>query len=141
MAVKVLKEAVVESKNVEYIVKAALPGRTCDMCETTYVVRTTEWQNFRLTGIFDKVSTNYGNTFDIQVCSFGCAHQAYTGGWRKLPSFRDRARHGFEMLRAELRIERLCSPEEAQARWEDSPDGRIDLTCFQNTSIGVATSC
>lgn len=121
-----------EMKKVRVVTRRALYADKCDACGKVFQM--TKWSGgdserrlAELHGIFDRCATDkdgrgMGNMFSACVCSFDCAHQIFTGGWRNMPQFKPYAEADATLVRGELVLTAFVkNAETMRTEWEQSP--------------------
>lgn len=107
MAAIELRKKVIGMVEVEQVVKPALRALKCDSCGKIFQMRGPAAA--LLQGIFNRTvhtpqGYTCGNTFRTVVCSFHCAGEIFSGGWRKLSFYKRFAEQGAELEQVALTI-------------------------------------
>ena len=134
-----IRDAVKGRNTVSYEKKEELRGMRCASCHQIFDMGT--WCNDDkapglLTGTFDKTSQNQGNMFSCFVCSFKCAHDIFTGGWKKFKECSEFVQGGSELVRVELGLTTIFKDEQTLINeWEARTEIGPNETMFVNTTI------
>ena len=119
-----LRDAVKGRTTISYEKKEELRGMKCAGCEQVFNMEI--WCNDQrapglLTGTFDEAPN--GNGFSCYVCSFKCAHDVFTGGWKKLKEYKEFVKCKAKLARVELGLTNIFK-DEAQMieEWESQPN-------------------
>lgn len=105
----ILEQPVIEEKLVKVEVKPILFALRCDNCGKVF--RMEPWGNVQggdFHATFEdqprdpKTGRTEANSFNADVCSFKCADELYTGGWKKLPQAKLFVKQKCRLARAEV---------------------------------------
>lgn len=121
-----LENAVMVEKIMTVESRPALYASKCSSCGKIF--RMLEWCNERCRGVIDgtfdegavdpETGKGMGNIFTVEVCSFACAHEIFTGGWRRIQEYKPFADADIALARAELTITFKVDDEAAiRAKW------------------------
>jgi len=124
MSSRELRNAVRTKREVEVQIRPPLYASVCDNCGTVF--KMPEWcteekdgfNNGLVHGTFDQNIALHGNMFAADVCSFACADQLTSGGWKKLERYKVFKEAGAKIARAAVRITELVLEPQLVAEWE-----------------------
>jgi hypothetical protein len=125
-----LRKAIRKRKSFTVEVKSQLHADKCDGCGKVFEME--EYCNDKdlasLRGTFDKGAADkdgrgLGNMFFATACSFACAHEVFTGGWKKMKQYKPFKKVGAILARGELTITPYVKNEdELVEEWDDKED-------------------
>jgi len=142
-----LEKEVRKRKTVDLRVRPALHAFKCDGCGKVFEMD--RWNpndqelgvlhaTFETAGVHvvDENGRGLGNMFRAHVCSFQCAHDIFTGGWKKMPDYKPFVENAlgrvFTLARAELRITSLVRNEaEIRAEWSKIDDSNESQRVYE----------
>jgi len=115
-----LADAVTQEETIEVGVRPALHALKCDACGTIFTMAKFSPNDTALGQMHCTFNNQHGtNVFNLHVCSFHCAHELMTGGWRKHPDLQHHAEADVQLVRAELRITSLVLSEALiRSKWQ-----------------------
>ena len=119
---KLIRKAITRKRTIREEVKSALYLLVCDNCGKVFDMQQCYNSSLKpasLQGIFDIAPYGQGNMFLATVCSFQCAHNLFTGGWKKIKEYKNYARHKAELVWVELRLTNTYKDETTAIKeWE-----------------------
>jgi len=121
-----LRNKLTKRVRVTKTVKEALYATVCDNCGKVHQMREFCNDDYlgKLRGTFDRCANDrngrgLGNGFSCYVCSFACAHEIMTGGWKRLKDYKPFVKVDATLARAELKITSyVVGEDDLTAEWD-----------------------
>ncbi len=115
-----LADEVTRQETIAVGVRPALHARKCDSCGTVFKME--PYCNDQDLGelVVTFHPTPGSNIGIMDVCSFRCAHELFTGGWRKVPSLKEFVDCDAKLVRARITVTSMVLSEALiRSKWQE----------------------